>query len=50
MTVQEFSPTTAASDSVRNEPSTSSGIDDENEMANGNDRKKQLFHKTIGDE
>ena len=49
MTVQEFPPTTAELDSVRNEPSTSSKIGEENEMANDDDREADSSKPPIPD-
>lgn len=49
VTVQEFPPTTAELDSVRNEPSTSSEINEENEMANDDDREADSSKAPIPD-
>ena len=49
VTVQEFPPTTAELDSVRNEPSTSGKIDEENEMANDDDREADSSKPPIPD-
>ena len=49
MTVQEFPPTTAELDSVRNERSTSRKIDEENEMANDDDREADSSKPPIPD-
>ena len=49
MTVQEFPPTTAELDSVRNERSTSRKIDEENEMANDDEREADSSKPPIPD-
>ena len=49
VTVQEFPPTTAELYSVRNERSTSRKIDEENEMANDDDREADSSKPPIPD-